>query len=302
MTPVRTWNHARFPADRIAAQRERSISICLPARNEVRTIGPILERLLPLIDAGAVDQVAVLDDSVDGTADVARAAGAEVYRQSDLCPEFGPVEGKGDALWRALSVARGEIVCYLDADSERFGEHFACGLVGAVACEPGVAFAKGYYRRPFRAGGVELSRGGGRVTELTAKPLLRRFFPELAGIRQPLAGEVAARRELLTSLPFMTGYGVDVALLIDAWSQVGTEGLVQVDLEVRQNQHQPLEELTAMADAVLNAVLSRVEADRLRELSGESARGALVEGTTALPAAVAERPPHSALRRRALAR
>ncbi len=255
---MRRHHHSAFPAARIRAERESSVSVCLPARDEAATIGPIVEALMPLVDDGAVDQVVVVDDSTDGTADIARAAGAEVHSQPDLCPEYGPVRGKGDALWRALTVAHGDVVCFLDADSEDLGAHFACGLVGALVCGRDTDFVKGYYRRPFRANGASADHGGGRVTELTAKPLLRRFFPELAEVRQPLAGELAARRELLMELPFVTGYGVDIALLIDAWREVGLDRMAQVDLEVRQNHHQPLAELAPMASAVLDAAISRL--------------------------------------------
>jgi glucosyl-3-phosphoglycerate synthase len=245
------------------------VSICLPARNEARTIGPILERLMPLMSAEVLDQVVVVDDSTDGTAELARSLGAEVHRQSDLRPEYGPVAGKGDAMWRSLEVLRGDIVCFLDADSEDFGEHFASGLVGPVACE-GVTFAKGYYRRPLRVGGVSMPEGGGRVTELTARPLLRFFYPELALFHQPLAGEIAVQRTLLERLPFVTGYGVDVALLIDAWQAVGLGAMAQVDLDARQNRHQALRALGPMADAVLRTVMSRVARDD-RRVGGASA-------------------------------
>ena len=213
---------------------------------------------MPLVAADVVDQVVVVDDSTDGTAAIARSAGAEVYRQSDLAPELGPVRGKGDALWRALTVLEGDVVCFLDADSEQLGPHFACGLVGPLACDSGIDFVKGFYRRPFRSGGRTQEHGGGRVTELTAKPLLRRFFPELAGFHQPLAGEVAVRRDLLSALPFVTGYGVDIALLIDVWRAGGLDRMAQVDLDERQNRHQPLADLGPMASAVLDAVVSRL--------------------------------------------
>jgi glucosyl-3-phosphoglycerate synthase len=281
---LRAYDHCAYPAGRIAAERQLSVSVCLPARNEVVTIGPILEALMPLIDRGAIDQVVVLDDSTDGTADVARAVGAEVHRQSDLRPEYGPLCGKGDALWRGLSVLRGDVVCFLDADSERFGEHFACGLVGAATCEPEVTFVKGYYRRPFRAGKIVLADGGGRVTELTARPLLQRFYPELASFRQPLAGEFATRRELLLSMPFVSDYGVDVALLIDAYRSLGIGRLAQVDLDVRQNRHKRLCDLVSMSDAVLRAVLSRVEREGRITLAGALA-----------PVEIDERPPVGAL-------
>jgi glucosyl-3-phosphoglycerate synthase len=266
---MRTFDHQAFSAAEIAATRERSISVCLPARDEAATIGPILERLLPLVERGVLDQVVVADDSTDGTAGIAARLGAEVHVQSALMPEYGPVRGKGDAMWRSLSVLTGDIVCFLDADSEAFGEHFALGLVGPLARGDDVRFAKGFYRRPWRHGGVVQPQGGGRVTELLARPLLSRFFPELAGFVQPLAGEVAARRDLLMAVPFATGYAVDVALLIDAWRTVGLDALAQVDLVVRQNRHRPLEDLGPMATEVLAAVTARLERDGRLTAAGD---------------------------------
>jgi glucosyl-3-phosphoglycerate synthase len=253
-----TWSHLAFPADRLAAEREASVSVCLPARDEARTIGAILGLLIPLVDRGVVDQVLVVDNSTDGTGEIANALGAEVRSQASLMPELGPVIGKGDAMWRALPALHGELICFLDADSEQFGAHFACGLLGPLICERGISFVKGCYRRPFRVGGSVFPDGGGRVTELTARPLLNLFYPELAGVEQPLAGEVAARRELLEQLPFMSGYGVDVALLLDAYDTLGLDGLAQVDLDVRQNAHQSLRDLGPMAYEVLHAVASRL--------------------------------------------
>jgi glucosyl-3-phosphoglycerate synthase len=256
---LRSFDHSVFPPERVRAERDGTISICVPARECAATIGPIARTLVALREAGVVDQVLVLDSgSADGTGELAAAAGAEVQQQAELLPDLGPVLGKGDAMWRSLTVLHGDVVCFLDGDSERFGSHFACGLAGAVACEPGVRFAKAFYRRPFRAGDVELPEGGGRVNELTARPLLRQFYPELSEMRQPLAGEVAARRDLLERLPFATGYAVEIAMLIDAYREVGLDGLAQVDLDVRQNRHQPLRALGPMADAVLGAVAARL--------------------------------------------
>ena len=239
--------------------------MCLPTRNESRTIGAILEQLLPLREVGVVEQVVVVDHSSDDTAQIARSFGAETYAQEELMPEVGRARGKGDAMWRALSVVRGEIVCFLDADSEQFGAHYVCGLLGPLLCEPGIAFVKGFYRRPFRVGQTVLPQGGGRVTELSARPLLNLFYPDLGAVEQPLAGEIAARRELLEQLPFVTGYGVDIGLLLDAYGAAGLDALAQVDLEVRQNDHQPLRDLGPMAYEVLRAVAVRLERDgRLR--------------------------------------
>ena len=286
-----TFRHTSFPADRLAADRELSVSICLPARDEERTIGGILDQLLPLRDAGAVDQIVVVDGSRDRTAAIARRRGAEVHAQAALLPEFGPVLGKGDAMWRSLSVLTGDVVCFLDADSERFGPHYACGLLGPILCGAS-SFVKGSYRRPFRVGGVTLADEGGRVTELTARPLLNLFYPDLAAIEQPLAGEIAARRDLLERLPFVTGYGVDIALLLDAYATVGLHAIAQVDLNVRQNAHQPLRELGPMAAAVLQSVALRLEREgRLHGPLSTSFLAPGAEGLRALEAAVIERPP-----------
>jgi glucosyl-3-phosphoglycerate synthase len=292
-----TFSHDAFPLERLAAERQATISICLPARNEARTIGAILEQLLPLRELGVVDQLVVVDNSTDGTAEIARRLGAEVHDQDELMPELGPVLGKGDAMWRALPVLHGELICFLDADSERFGAHFACGLLGPLICGPGISFVKGFYRRPFRVGETVFPDGGGRVTELTARPLLNLFYPDLAGIEQPLAGEIAARRELLERLPFATGYGVDIALLLDAYGAIGLDGLAQVDLDVRQNAHQPLRDLGPMAYSVLRAVATRLEREgRLRGPLPVEFSSPGEEGHQALAVEPAERPPLLSLR------
>jgi glucosyl-3-phosphoglycerate synthase len=257
---LRSFHHSEFPADRLRAARDESISVCVPAREEAATIGGVVGPLVALRDAGVVDQVVVLDaDSRDGTGAIAAAAGAEVCRQAALAPDFGPVVGKGDAMWRALTVLTGDLVCFVDGDTEDFDERFACGLLGPLVCEPRVQFVKGFFRRPFRAAGVVAASGGGRVTELTARPLLHAFYPQLEAFHQPLAGEMAARRELLERLSFCTGYAVETGLLLDVHADVGLAAMAQVDLDVRQNRHQPLEDLAPMAAAVLAAVRSRLK-------------------------------------------
>jgi glucosyl-3-phosphoglycerate synthase len=292
-----TYSHSAFSPERLAAARESTVSVCLPARNEARTIGPILERLVPLREAGVVDQIVVVDHSSDGTAEIARRLGAEVHAQHELMPEQGPVLGKGDAMWRALPVLNGEVICFLDADSEQFGTHFACGVLGPLLCEPGISFVKGFYRRPFRVGDVTVPDGGGRVTELTARPLLNLFYPDLAAVRQPLAGEIAARRELLEQLPFATGYGVDIGLLIDAYALAGLDAIAQVDLDVRQNAHQALRDLGPMAYAVLRAVAVRLEREgRLRGPLPVAFTPAGVDAPHPAAAEPAERPPLRSLR------
>jgi glucosyl-3-phosphoglycerate synthase len=276
---ARTFHHSSYPAPRLARERQASVSVCLPARECASTVGAIVEALVELRDAGVLDEVVVVDaDSRDGTATVAERAGATVYQEAELLTQFGPVQGKGDAMWRALSVLSGELVCFLDADSADFSAHFATGVLGPLVCEPGVSFVKAFYRRPFEHEGVSLPEGGGRVNHLLARPALELFYPELAGVRQPLAGEVAARRELLQKLPFTTGYGVEMAMLLDAWQILGGEGVAQVDLELHRNNHQPLSSLAPMSRTVLATIATRMQ--REGRLSG-------VE----LPQEIVERPP-----------
>jgi len=295
-----TYSHSAFPADRLAAERSSTVSVCLPARNEARTIGPILAELVPLRERGILDQIVVVDRSSDGTAEIAHEFGAEVHDQDELMPELGPVLGKGDAMWRALPVLTGDVICFLDADSERFGAHFACGVLGPLLCGSEISLVKGFYRRPFRVAEVTVPDGGGRVTELTARPLLNLFYPDLAAVRQPLAGEIAARRDLLEQLPFATGYGVDIGLLIDAYALAGLDAIAQVDLDVRQNAHQPLRDLGPMAYAVLRAVAVRLEREgRLRGPLPATFTLGGAEGSQPEIAEPIERPPQLSLRQAA---
>jgi glucosyl-3-phosphoglycerate synthase len=294
----RSYHHTEFPVERLLAERTGTVSVCLPAREEAGTIKGIVETLAELRGRGLLDQVVVIDaNSADGTAALAAAAGAEVHQQASLLPEFGPVLGKGDAMWRSLSVLTGDVVCFLDADSGEFGPHFPCGMIGPLVCVPDVQFAKGAFRRPFKVGDVEMPDGGGRVTELTARPLLNLFYPELAGFRQPLAGEFAARRELIERMPFATGYAVEIAMLIDAYRMVGPWSLAQVDIDVRQNRHQPLTELGPMAYAVLRAVAERLEREG-RLGHAEAGDFLLPVDGTLMPRAIeiVERPPMASLR------
>jgi glucosyl-3-phosphoglycerate synthase len=261
-TQTRSFHHSLYPAAEVAAARaERglTVTVCLPARECSGTVGEIVGVLGELRSRGVIDEIVVVDAaSGDGTAEVAEGAGAVVWQEAELMPAYGPVLGKGDAMWRALSAIDSDLVCFVDADSEDFPAHFVTGLLGPLVCEPGVSFVKAFYRRPLRAGGVSLPEGGGRVNHLTARPALRLFYPELAAIRQPLAGEVAARRELLAGLPFATGYGVEVGMLIDVWRVVGPAGIAQVDLEEHRNRSQPLSALTPMAFTVLATIARRL--------------------------------------------
>ena len=267
---ARSFHHSHFPPERIAAARQQRVAVCLPARECAQTIGPIVSALVTLREQGVLDEIVVVDAaSGDGTAVVAERAGARVLQEAALMPAMGPVLGKGDAMWRALSVLDSELVCFLDADTEDFSPRFASGLIGPLVCEPDVAFVKAFYQRPFVYGGVEVPAGGGRVNHLTARPALALFYPELAGVLQPLAGEVAATRELLCAIPFATGYGVEVAMLIDVWRELGLDGIAQVDLEEHRNRHQPLSALTPMATTVLATIARRLEREgRMQPVGG----------------------------------
>jgi glucosyl-3-phosphoglycerate synthase len=293
----RGYHADEFPLERLLAGKRATVSVVLPAREVADTIGPILARLAPLREAGLVDELLGIDAaSSDGTAAVAERHGARVVQEADVLPEHGPARGKGDALWRALAATSGEVVAFVDADTEDFDARFVRGLLGPLLSDDAVAFVKGAYRRPFRLGEQVVPDGGGRVNELVARPLLNLHVPELAGFVQPLAGEFAARRELLEQLPFAVGYGVEIGLLIDALRHAGLDALAQVDLGTRQNRHQPLRALSAMAYAVMVAVERRVHGDA-------PASGQLVlphgEAIELAHVAVEERPPLRALRRAA---
>jgi len=286
----RTYPADAFPLDRLlTAKGETTVSVVLPAREVADTIGPTVAQLVPLRDAGLLDELLVIDAaSADGTAAIAQQAGATVVQESEILAEHGPACGKGDALWRAVHATRGDVVAFVDADSADFDPRFVLGLLGPLLTDPEVAFVKGAYRRPLTVGAETVPEGGGRVTELLARPFLNLHVPKLAGIVQPLAGEMAGRRALLERLPFPVGYGVEIALLIDALRHAGLDALAQVDLGTRRNAHQSLHALSAMAYAVLVAAERRIHGTVAPgPLARPTAEGAL----TQTQVAVEERPP-----------
>jgi glucosyl-3-phosphoglycerate synthase len=307
----RSYDHSQFANLDSLARRKQDLALCvtavLPTREVAASLAPIIETVHSLNKrARLVDQLLVVDaGSSDGSAALAASLGAEVHDQDELLPQFGPAIGKGDAMWRALAVARGDIVLYLDADTADFAEAFVFGLLGPLLSVPELRFVKASYSRPWTDGEKVRPDGGARVTELTAKPLLNLFYPALSGFAQPLAGEMAATRELLERLPFFTGYAVETGMLIDVLETVGLDAMAQVDLASRTNPHQPLFELGKMSYAVAIAVETRLRRDgRLDEGAAferdryvraiRSADGLRLDSTAV---EVAERPPMAELLR-----
>ena len=274
----RSWSAADRPPARLlaakrAAGRAGTVSVVLPALDEEATVGAIVETIrseLMSDDMPLVDELVVLDSgSRDRTARVAAEAGARVVHRDEVLPRLPALPGKGEVLWRSLLVTSGEIVCFVDADLRDFRASFVSGIVGPLLTEPDVRLVKAMYDQPLGAGaGAPAEAGtapgpggpalGGRVTELVARPLLNLHWPQLAGFVQPLGGEYAARRSLLEQLPFPVGYGVELAMLVDALDLVGLDALAQVDVGVRLHRHQDDQALGRMAATIYRTAQARL--------------------------------------------
>ena len=270
------YHHAEFgDLQRLVALKEHqavTISLVLPTLNEAATVGPIVRtaRTELMERVPLVDELLVIDSaSSDETRAIAEREGARVVQHPDVLPRYGSYRGKGEALWKSLYETSGDIVVWCDTDVRDWEPRMAYGTLGPLLSEPRIAYVKGYYQRPIVEAGVLREGGGGRVTELVARPLINLFFPELSGMIQPLAGEYAGRRSLLEALPFFTGYAVEIGHLIDAIERVGLEGLGQVDLERRVHRNQELEGLSRMSFVILQAVMKRLEERRRAHLFAE---------------------------------
>jgi glucosyl-3-phosphoglycerate synthase len=262
-----------FPPEAVlGAKRGRRITVCLPARNEEPTIGEVVGviRRELMERTAVVDELLVIDDgSTDRTAAVACRAGATVVDGGKVLAEYGTEHGKGQTMWRGAHVATGDIVVYCDTDVRSFAAAYVLGLVGPLLDHDGLQVVKGHYVRPFDGRPGE----GGRVTELMARPLISMLFPALGPLAQPLAGEMAARRDALLAVPFVGGYGVDIGLLIDISARYGAASLAQCDLGERVHRNRPLHELGAQALAILQVAMQR---------SGRAGAGEAVPWTTVL--------------------
>lgn len=239
-----------------------TISLALPALNEEETVGKVIRTVqkelmekVPLLD-----EIVLIDsNSTDRTRQLARSLGVPVYIHQQLLPEMGSRPGKGEALWKSLLVTKGDIIAWIDTDIVNIHPRFVYGIIGPLLLNRNIQFVKGFYRRPLKVGDKVQAGGGGRVTELTARPLLNLFYPELSGVVQPLSGEYAGRREALEKVPFASGYGVETGLLIDVFEQFGLRAIAQVDLQERIHHNQELEALGKMSFAIIQTVLRKLE-------------------------------------------
>ena len=263
---MQRFHHSQFlDAKGLAARKVRQrVSVCIPTLDEEETIGSIVatvrEELMERVPL--VDEILVIDsDSEDRTREIAASAGARVFQTAEIAPHTGSYQGKGENLWKALHACSGDIVCYLDGDISNFHAGFVTGLVGPLLENPEIDYVKAYYERPLSHGDALHSTGGGRVSEILVRPFISMFYPELHPILQPLSGEYAARRSLLETLAFPTGYGVEIAHLIDLAGAGKLHRIAQTDLVKRIHRNRDDGELGDTAFAILRVILSRLERD-----------------------------------------
>jgi glucosyl-3-phosphoglycerate synthase len=309
-----TWTVHDWPAASVTETVRRlglTVAVVLPALNEEATVGRIVRTIVAELAGpeGLVSEVVVVDSgSTDATAAVAAAAGARVVGRRDVLGHIPPRPGKGESMWRGLAATTSDIVVFVDADLASFNADYVVGLVGPLAADPTLHLVKAVYERPLVAGETVVPAGGGRVTELVARPIINRFWPDLAVVVQPLAGEYAARRNLLESLPFPCGYGVELALLVDTYRRLGLAAIGQVDLGVRVHRHHDDQGLGVMAAEILDTALRRVPAVPSR--TADDAAGDHVPSLTQFertatgyepqvrPLATTERPPLAEVQQR----
>jgi hypothetical protein len=239
-----------------------TISLGLPALNEAETIGNVISTIKRSLmdEVPLLDEIVVIDsDSTDDTVSIAQSLGVPTYKHPEILSEMNSFRGKGEALWKSLDVLKGDIIVWIDTDITNIHPRFVYGLIGPLLRRPNLQFVKGFYQRPINIDGNIQATGGGRVTELVARPMLNLFYPELSGIIQPLSGEYAGRRQALESIPFFSGYGVETGMLIDLHQRYGLESIAQVDLEERIHYNQPLVGLSKMAFAIIQVFIDRLE-------------------------------------------
>ncbi len=293
-----SWNRPTWTIEQLQrAKAGRTVSVVLPALNEEETVASVIGTISPML-GGLVDELVVLDSgSNDETEIRAIAAGAKVVSREQALPELPPNPGKGEVLWRSLAATTGDLVVFIDSDLIDPDPMFVPRLVGPLLTRTGIHLVKGFYRRPLKVGNGEDANGGGRVTELVARPLLAALRPELGGVLQPLGGEYAATRDLLTSVPFAPGYGVEIGLLIDTYDRLGLDAIAQVNLGIRAHRNRPLTELGAMSRQVIATLLSRCGVpDSGVGLTQFTADGGDTFAARTTNVSLADRPPMNTLR------
>jgi glucosyl-3-phosphoglycerate synthase len=262
---TRTYHHTEFrDLGKLVRVKERqglSISVCFPTLNEEKTIGKsVVLMKAELMDRyPLIDEIAVVDSgSTDRTCEIAREFGADTYRASEYLPEEGEHRGKGENLWKALYLLKGDIIVYIDADIQNIHHRFAYGLIGPLLLKKGVKFVKAFYKRPVVTAGETRETGGGRVTEILIRPLFSQFFPDLSVIIQPLSGEYAGYREIFERIPFPIGYGVETGMLIDIYQKWGLDIIAQTDLDQRVHRNQSITALGKMSFGILQTFWDRL--------------------------------------------
>lgn len=243
-------------------KRGSTISLALPALNEEQTVGRVIRMMKRELmqKRPLLDEIILIDsNSTDRTRAIAEKEGVPVYIHQNLLAGHGARVGKGDALWKSLLVTKGDIIVWIDTDIVNIHPRFVYGIIGPLLLNTNVQFVKGFYRRPLKVGQKMQAGGGGRVTELTARPLLNLFYPELSGVVQPLSGEYAGRREALEQAVFFSGYGVETGLLIDVYERYGLNAIAQVDLLERIHHNQQLEALSKMSFAIIQTIFHKLE-------------------------------------------
>jgi glucosyl-3-phosphoglycerate synthase len=260
-----TFHYSDFgDIDLLVAEKRRkglTISLCLPTLNEENTIAKeiVIMKSELMSRQPLLDEIVVIDSgSTDKTREIASAYGADVYEANAILPELEKFRGKGENLWKALYITRGDIICYLDADIKNIHHRFAYGLIGPLLLKDNIKFAKAFYDRPISIGKNKIRpTGGGRVTELVIRPLFSLFFPELTQIIQPLSGEYAGFREVFENIPFPIGYGIETSMIMDIYSQWGLNVMAQVDLDRRIHRNQDTKALGRMAFVILQTFINR---------------------------------------------
>ena len=271
-----TFHYSRFnDLKALVAAKERkglTISLCLPTLNEEKTIAKeiVIFKSELMTRYPLIDELVVVDSgSTDKTLEVARAFGADVYQADDILPHLEKFRGKGENLWKALFITRGDIIVYLDADIKNIHHRFAYGLIGPLLLHDHIKYTKAFYDRPLTlSDNTVRPTGGGRVTELLIRPLFSLFFPELTQIMQPLSGEYAGFRHIFEQIPFPIGYGIETSMILDIYQRYDLDVFAQVDLEKRIHRNQDTKALGKMAFAILKTFINRKVALDLIDIKG----------------------------------